>query len=195
MAKQDKLMWLAIGAIVIIILLPYLGLVPKFEIVDSDIVLQDLATLNQNESVENFLNVNLVSGTINFMYLNSSYNYPSGKILYFLDNSTFIYDGVPEMTEGTHILFKYQFISFNNDTQIKIQKGSKNFYNSIQNVEVPVEVIKLVNNTIIVNQTVNQTITKEVQVAPTVFQKYGIAGIIFVIMGLIIIYLIYKRTR
>lgn len=192
---NTKLMWFAVLAIAVIIALPYLGLSPKFAIVDNDIILSDLATVDLNGSSGDFLNVNLVSGTILFSYLNNSYSFPDGKVIYSLDNSTFLYDDVPEMNEGTHTLFKYQLLSGNNNTQVTIKKGSKNFYNAVQVVNVPVETIKYLNNTVYVNQTVNQTITKEVKVQPTILERFGLAGIIFIIMGLVIIYLIYKRTR
>ena len=197
MNKDEQIYWLAGITILVIIMLPYLGLVPKFAITDSDIIMQDLATLNQNESIENFLSVTSSGNTISFIYMNNSINYLNGKIVYLFDNSSSLLDNIPVITEGTHTITKYQFLVLNETNQIKIQKGSKTFYHSIEIVEVEKPVVQYVNKTVYVNQTVNQTITviEEVPAKLTFYERYGLAGIIFIIMGLVIIYLIYKRTR
>jgi hypothetical protein len=197
-------MWYSIIAIAVIIVLPYLNIIPKFSISGEDIPTQEVGVANQNTSIEIFEMITADSGLIRFLYLNNSYEYPDGKMLYLLDNFTTLYGNIPELSEGEHTLIKYQLVIRSEDiggeniTRIAVSKGIKTFYHSVRNQNVTVQVpgpIQYLNNTIYVNRTINNTITEQVQIEPTIFQKYGIAGIVFVIMGLVIIYLIYKRTR
>lgn len=202
--KDNKIYWIAGLTLLVIIMLPYIGMVPKFAITEADIILTKVDSILPETDFDAFSTINSTApyATVSFNYSDVISTYPNNKILYLVDEVKTLYDSIPTLAEGTHTIRAYRFYAFNNTdvdnlTYIDVHTGSKTFYNAITTVEVPKEVIKYMNNTVYVNQTINETITVEklVEKDLTFIQKYGIAGIIFVVMGLIIIYLIYKRTR
>jgi hypothetical protein len=229
MNKQDKQIFLiTFVTLAILILSPYLGLVPKFAISDSDFIYQGETNY---PTIINGGNIVIENSTITFQQMGNQYTLPDGQFYYFLDNDSLMYLEIPEDLIGKHVLNKYQISSINNDTEANIK-----WWIAAIDIEVKEVNISVVNNTVSYipqevtseqlctalggnysetnmsckcpnndlwydNSTskvcgpITNTNTITVEVQPTFFEKYGIASIIFVIMGSIIIYMIYRRTR
>jgi len=208
---NNKLMWIVIGAIVIIILLPYLGLVPKFAITDSDFTSDGQVPITLNS---------ITNGTISYAYNNQTFSYPTGTVYY--EVGTAIYSSIPDLA-GTNTIYKYEIDSTSNGTNATLTQWHVLYTEEIKNVTVQTYIAANVTSTQLcsaVNGTytnltctcpngniwydnstskvcgpVINTVTNTVNVQPSFLQEYGVAGLIFIIMGLIIIYLIYTRTR
>jgi hypothetical protein len=196
MNKDKQIIWLAGITLLVIVMLPYLGLVPKFAVTDNDFIYDGEVQIVSN-SISN--------KTISYSYNNQTFNYPAERIYYII--GTTVYDSIPDL-EGTNIINRYKITLINNDTEARLEKWhtiyTKEIQTETQNVTVYKNVsVNITGPTVYVqnvsykNITVNQTVEviKEVQIEPTFFERYGLSGFIFITMGLIIIYLIYKRTR
>lgn len=190
MNKDKQIMILAGLTILVIVLLPYLNIVPKFAISDSDWTLvEDTGMMTGSYTITN--------QTINFNISSQNYNVQSGQaFLYYLAvngtcvdiNPTNTYSSFPTL-EGTNKICKLVAVIESNDSV------RQKTYSTIYTKEIQIQ--KVAGPTVYINKTVNQTVIveKKVEVELTFLERYGIAGVIFIVMGLIIIYLIYKRTR
>lgn len=215
---KDKTIFLLVGlTLAILVLLPYLGLVPRFAISDSDFISDGAVTLlSSTYSAEN--------DSVAFSFVeNVNYAMANKTIFYTIGNSTDVSMTVPNPT-GTNTINKYQIDVVSGVVQLSKWHTvyTKEIQTVYQNVSVPGPTVQL-------NATSNQicaglggtysnvtctcpngskwydnstskvcgalTVTTTVTVEPNFWQKYGAAGIVFIVMGLIIIYLIYKRTR
>lgn len=237
MEKDTKIFWIVGLTIAMLVLLPYLHLVPKFVISDSDFMQDETILANLSETT----NFSIIASQIVFNDNGTIRTFNTGDIYYKLGGSEDVYGEIPDM-EGTNTIYKYRISIVANETPNLLDN---NFVSLEQWHIVYTKETQIINETIYQNQTIYQNVTVYQNVTitpssesictglggvytnstctcpngvkwydnstsrvcgpitttitetigPNFWMKYGAAGIIFIIMGLIIIYLIYKRTR
>lgn len=186
MDKNNKIYWLIGIALAIVILYPYLSQM-KFAISDSDYTCDPIQTINLPDT-----SFNVSNGTIYYITPNMTKIFSSGQDYWNIDNDTStVYSSFPDLI-GTHKIHKISYTLKENDTNIEFKRCYVIYTKEIQNTTGPtVYVNRTINQTVYVNQTIE--VIKQITIEPTFFQKYGISSIIFVVMGVIVLYLIFKE--
>jgi len=211
--QQKQLIWAAVIIAAIAILAPYLGLIPKFAISDSNFLLNSNNTFSPNDPIFTYLISNAVISNGSFSFTHAGINYTnvsSGKIYYFIDgmdNNYTAYTDIPDVT-GAHMIYKVQIFVTPDNTQFNVLIYSLSYLQ--QNVQLNVTSSQICvgvggnytesketctcpngniwydNSTSKVCGPVINTVTNTVNVQPSFLQEYGIAIIVIIISGIVI---------